>query len=309
MNKQELIETLEKLNKNSKRCIGIDKHEDYWRGKTDAYFNLIGLAKQLNESQKPVIPQLVAGWIEKSTDNLTKAEKIAYLIKSKDGYSYYFCDWFVRDGILTQEQGEELFGYEVEKSKWVVNEGDLVIRKGEHEAKVYFVESVDDDGILLVNGIKDEFFTDLDDRSVGEESINYFYENFRLLAKKENLEAEKVEAHLAEHWNEDIGNVLWWDFPVEEPPYCGTPLDEHFPKYKTHFTTIDMPNEIEKPKRWIVKYIPPFVDEFRYYSIGDEIFDITKSSWTSDKEDAYPFTEKEKAEAVALLVDGSVEEV
>ena len=64
-----------------------------------------------------------------------------------------------------------------------------------------------------------------------------------------------------------------------------------------------------KPKRWIVKYIPPFVDEFRYYSIGDEIFDITKSSWTSDKEDAYPFTEKEKAEAVALLVDGSVEEV
>ncbi|MBT9710816.1 hypothetical protein GPK38_12415 [Enterococcus faecium] len=153
----------------------------------------MGLAKQLNESQKPVIPQLVAGWIEKSTDNLTKAEKIAYLIKSKDGYSYYFCDWFVRDGILTQEQGEELFGYEVEKSKWVVNEGDLVIRKGEHEAKVYFVESVDDDGILLVNGIKDEFFTDLDDRSVGEESINYFYENFRLLAKKENLEAEKVE--------------------------------------------------------------------------------------------------------------------
>lgn len=122
-------------------------------------------------------------------------------------------------------------------------------------------------------------------------------------------QAEKVEAHLAEHWNEDIGNVLWWDFPVEEPPYCGTPLDEHFPKYKTHFTTIDMPNEIEKPKRWIVKYIPPFVDEFRYYSIGDEIFDITKSSWTSDKEDAYPFTEKEKAEAVALLVDGSVEEV
>lgn len=84
-------------------------------------------------------------------------------------------------------------GYEVEKSKWVVNEGDLVIRKGCHEAKVYFVEGVDDDGILLVNGIKDEFFTDLDDRSVGEESINYFYENFRLLAKKENLEVEKVE--------------------------------------------------------------------------------------------------------------------
>ncbi|WP_024635614.1 DUF1642 domain-containing protein [Enterococcus faecium] len=85
----------------------------------------------LDEPQKPVIPQLVAGWLEKSTDPFTKAEKIAYLIKSKDGDSYYFCDWFVRDGILTQEQGEELLawaerqsyetllslynGYEVEK--------------------------------------------------------------------------------------------------------------------------------------------------------------------------------------------------
>ncbi|HFX3740242.1 TPA: DUF1642 domain-containing protein [Enterococcus faecium] len=146
MNKQELIETLEKLNKYSKRCIGIDKHEDYWRGKTDAYFNLIGLAKQLDEPKKLVIPQLVAGWIEKSTDPFTKAEKIAYLIKSKDGDSYYFCDWFVRDGIVTQEQGEELLawatrqsyetllslynGYEVEKEPlYEVIIGDLYLIK------------------------------------------------------------------------------------------------------------------------------------------------------------------------------------
>lgn len=122
-------------------------------------------------------------------------------------------------------------------------------------------------------------------------------------------EPQKVRAKLAKHWHEDVGDCLWWNFPVQEPPYCGTPLDEHFPKYKTHFTTIDMPNEIEKPKRWIVKYIPPFVDEFRYYSMDDEIFDITESSWTSDKEDAYPFTEKEKADAAALLVNGTVEEV
>lgn len=87
--------------------------------------------KQLDEPKKLVIPQLVAGWLEKFTDPFTKAEKIAYLIKSKDGDSYYFCDWFVRDGIVTQEQGEELLawakrqsyetllslynGYEVEK--------------------------------------------------------------------------------------------------------------------------------------------------------------------------------------------------
>lgn len=72
--------------------------------------------KQLDEPKKSVIPQLVAGWLEKSTDPFTKAEKIAYLIKSKDGDSYYFCDWFVRDGILTQEQGEELLAWATRQS-------------------------------------------------------------------------------------------------------------------------------------------------------------------------------------------------
>ena len=117
-------------------------------------------------------------------------------------------------------------------------------------------------------------------------------------------QAEKVEARLAEHWHEDIGPVLWWNFPVEEPPYCGTPLDEHFPKYKTHFTTIDMPNEIEKPKRWVVRagdYHSTYVDSLTITS--------EKSRHTiSGKDRAYCFTDKSKAEAVATLVEGTVEE-
>ncbi len=30
-------------------------------------------------------------------------------------------------------------------------------------------------------------------------------------------------------WHEDEGPVLWWDFPVAEEPYVGTPLDEDWP--------------------------------------------------------------------------------
>jgi hypothetical protein len=26
-------------------------------------------------------------------------------------------------------------------------------------------------------------------------------------------------------WHEDHGNVLWWLWPIKEPPYIGTPLD------------------------------------------------------------------------------------
>ena len=143
MNKQELIDKLARLVGSMEDFKGISAFHD---GKYAGLEHALELIQQLNESQKPVIPQLVAGWLEKSTDPFTKAEKIAYLIKSKDGDSYYFCDWFVRDGIVTQEQGEELLawatrqsyetllslynGYEVEKEPlYEVIIGDLYLIK------------------------------------------------------------------------------------------------------------------------------------------------------------------------------------
>lgn len=42
-------------------------------------------------------------------------------------------------------------------------------------------------------------------------------------------------------WDEKHGPVLWWKFPVCEPPYVGTPLDDDFPEYVTHWTAINVP--------------------------------------------------------------------
>lgn len=50
-------------------------------------------------------------------------------------------------------------------------------------------------------------------------------------------------ARKLDEWNEEDGPVLWWRFPVAEPPYCGTPLDDDFPDYVTHWTTFDVPSE------------------------------------------------------------------
>ena len=74
-----------------------------------------------------------------------------------------------------------------------------------------------------------------------------------------------------EEWHEGIGDVLWWRFPVSEPPYVGSPLDlghtvesvtryiekcevvekveRHqvggWPGYHTHFTEIQFPAEMD----------------------------------------------------------------
>lgn len=59
-------------------------------------------------------------------------------------------------------------------------------------------------------------------------------------------DAELAQARIArplDEWHEDIGDALWWKFPVEEAPYCGSPLDTGWPGYHTHWTPIALPKE------------------------------------------------------------------
>lgn len=43
-------------------------------------------------------------------------------------------------------------------------------------------------------------------------------------------------------WHEDMGGVLWWAFPVNEPPWCGQPTDDDWPHYHTHWTPLVVPD-------------------------------------------------------------------
>lgn len=61
--------------------------------------------------------------------------------------------------------------------------------------------------------------------------------------ERDNVIAYYETFHPIEEWREDYGCVLWWRFPIEEPPYCGTPNDTDFypdngePCF-THFTRV-----------------------------------------------------------------------
>ncbi|MDB1686618.1 hypothetical protein [Enterococcus durans] len=118
-------------------------------------------------------------------------------------------------------------------------------------------------------------------------------------------QAEKVEAHLAEHWNEDIGNVLWWDFPVEEPPYCGTPLDDDFPKYKTHFTELHIPDEVEEEPKWKI------INDQKYCLTSIEAGYGNSLHWAFDSTKKRPilFDNEETAMYTAYITGGIVEKV
>lgn len=53
------------------------------------------------------------------------------------------------------------------------------------------------------------------------------------------------QAKPIEDWHEDDGPVLWWTYPVVEPPYCGTPLDSDFPGGHTHWSPILVPTHFQ----------------------------------------------------------------
>jgi hypothetical protein len=53
--------------------------------------------------------------------------------------------------------------------------------------------------------------------------------------------APEITARPIEEWHEDMGCVIWWEFPISEPPHCGTPLDMDWPGYHTHWTPIEIP--------------------------------------------------------------------
>lgn len=60
------------------------------------------------------------------------------------------------------------------------------------------------------------------------------------------LEIDSIEERLPnakDSWCEEDGAVLWWKFPIVEPPYVGTPFDDDFPDYVTHWTRIKIPNQ------------------------------------------------------------------
>lgn len=48
-----------------------------------------------------------------------------------------------------------------------------------------------------------------------------------------------------EEWDEEMGDVLWWNLPITQPPYCGVPGDDGWPGsgWATHFTRFLVPKQ------------------------------------------------------------------
>ena len=113
MNKQELIKKLKELLTTPSELEGYDFDDGYDFGIESA----ITLAEQLNEPEKPVVPQYVADWYEEHKDNFEYSIKCLCVhgcepVKQID-------TWFDNDDNKPIETLVNMhqFGYEVQKGK------------------------------------------------------------------------------------------------------------------------------------------------------------------------------------------------
>ncbi|MGF1998274.1 DUF1642 domain-containing protein [Enterococcus casseliflavus] len=203
MNKQELTEMVKNAEVAAQTEINLirrykDEDSDYQRGRRNAYRDVATWIKDLDKVQKVVVKKFVAEWFEEHKNSLNDSLWDLTIqtnenSQNKDKKLTAFEKWFIDFEYSYEYLIRMKNGYEVEKLPvFPLSQGDLVIRKGKHEAKIYIVESVDESGVLLVNGIKDEFYS-VDDEGGPDNDLDYFYSNFRLLAKKESLEVEEAK--------------------------------------------------------------------------------------------------------------------
>ena len=111
MNIKELIEKYELELKDVQLKFGANY-------KTKVYEGVLDDLKQLDEPQKPVVPQFVADWYEENKDNL-EFNIFDYVYRFDQNAGFDFKDWF--DDFNTKPiqtlVNMHQFGYEVEKEK------------------------------------------------------------------------------------------------------------------------------------------------------------------------------------------------
>lgn len=80
----------------------------------------------------------------------------------------------------------------------------------------------------------------LAERKTGEDRIGWLDDAdyfAQAVAQLHVLEMWMVAQPLDE-WNDDFGFGLWFEYPIVEPPYVGSPNCDDWPGYHTHFVRL-----------------------------------------------------------------------
>lgn len=116
-----------------------------------------------------------------------------------------------------------------------------------HREPQYLVDCYDD----MVGEIRSFALKDMVPKAIADRHDKRVTElleaNNREVARRREAEAVTIVARPLDEWHEDMHDVLWVKFPIEEAPHVGTPFDSAWPGYHTHFIPLPDCNRIVPP--------------------------------------------------------------
>ena len=90
--------------------------ESYWN-QAESILSMLdeikSLKSQLQQQALPVVPECVGEFVSGDENELSKADRIAYLLKSVQGDSYYLTEELPGDGTITVDEGQELYNWAI----------------------------------------------------------------------------------------------------------------------------------------------------------------------------------------------------
>ncbi len=113
--KEKEIKRLRKINHLYKKAKGNAERLAVDRGErlNQTQDELASLESQLQQQALPVVPECVAEFVSGDENEFSKADRIAYLLQSIQGDSYYLTKELPRDGMITVDEGQELYNWAI----------------------------------------------------------------------------------------------------------------------------------------------------------------------------------------------------
>ncbi|MCT0442619.1 DUF1642 domain-containing protein [Lactococcus lactis] len=102
------------LKQKDEHILKVENENSFMRDERTTFdSNGMAVEPKFQQQALPVVPEFVAEFVSGDENEFSKADRIAYLLQSVQGDSYYLTKELPRDGMITVDEGQELYNWAI----------------------------------------------------------------------------------------------------------------------------------------------------------------------------------------------------
>ena len=102
------------LKQKDEHILKVENENSFMRDERTTFdSNGMAVEPKFQQQALPVVPEFVAEFVSGDENEFSKADRIAYLLQSVQGDPYYLTKELPRDGMITVDEGQELYNWAI----------------------------------------------------------------------------------------------------------------------------------------------------------------------------------------------------